>query len=84
MDVGNALTAAGVVVALCIGGLQVFVALQQKGIADRQAEISSRQTDTALRQGSAQAISSWLPFLKDADPNVRFNSVIALERLWSP
>ncbi|MGH3145820.1 MAG: HEAT repeat domain-containing protein, partial [Rubrobacter sp.] len=81
MDLGDALTAAGVVVALCIGGLQVFVALQQKGIADRQAEISSRQTEAALSQGGIQAVSSWLPFLKDTDPNVRFNSVIALERI---
>ncbi len=81
MDLGDALTAAGVVVALCIGVLQVFVALRQKDIAETQSEISARQTEAALSQGGIQAVSSWLPFLKDADPNVRFNSVIALERI---
>ena len=66
--------AAGVVVALFIGGMQVYIASQQKRISDQQAKVSSIQ-------GEMQVVSSWLPFLKDDDPNIRYMAVIALERL---
>ncbi len=62
------------IVALFIGGMQVYIAYQQKKIADRQAQV-------AKIQGEILAVSGWLPFLKDDDPNVRYMSVIALERV---
>jgi len=83
MDLGDAITAAGVLVALFIGATQVYVALKQKAIGDRQADIADRQAKTTAAQGGIQAVSSWLPLLKDSDPNVRFNAVVALERVGS-
>ncbi len=70
------ITAAGVLVALFIGGMQVYIASQQKRISDQQAKVTSIQ-------GEMQVVSSWLPFLKDDDPNIRYMTVIALERLGS-
>jgi len=65
---------AGVLVALFIGGMQVYIAREQKDVADRQAAI-------AAIQGEIQAVSSWLPFLKNDDTNVRYMTVKALERI---
>lgn len=70
------ITAAGVIVALFIGGMQVYIASQQKKISNQQAQVASVQ-------GEMQVVSSWLPFLNDDDPNVRYMTVIALERLGS-
>ncbi len=74
IDPNLIITAVGVLVALFIGGMQVYVAYQQKNIANRQAAITSLQ-------GEIQAVSSWLPFLKDTDSNIRLMSVTALERI---
>ena len=68
------ITAAGVIVALFIGGMQIYIAKQQK-------EIAAQQTKVSALQGEMQVVSSWLPFLKDADSNIRYMAVIALERL---
>ncbi|MEE9558500.1 MAG: S8 family serine peptidase [Candidatus Brocadiales bacterium] len=65
---------AGVFIALIIGAAQVYIAIEQKRLADQQARIASLQ-------GETQALSSWLPFLKDEDANVRLMAIIALERI---
>jgi subtilisin family serine protease len=75
------ITAAGVCVALFIGGMQVFVARQQKDIAKQQKDIAERQVSTSSLQGGIQAVSSWLPFLQDKDPTVRQMTVTQLERI---
>jgi subtilisin family serine protease len=54
--------------------MQIYIAKQQK-------EIAAQQTKVSALQGEMQVVSSWLPFLKDADSNVRYMAVIALERL---
>jgi subtilisin family serine protease len=74
VDASLVITAAGVIVALFIGGMQVYIAFQQKTIANQQAQV-------AQLQGETQAISGWLPFLKDQDPTVRYLAVNALERI---
>jgi subtilisin family serine protease len=68
------IAALGVLIALLIGSMQVYIARQQMGIAKRQQTIISLQ-------GEIQAISSWLPFLKDKDSNIRYITVTSLERV---
>lgn len=81
VDASLLITAAGVIVALFIGGMQVWIALQQQTTADKQAELSRLQGELQSRQGELQTVSSWLPFLIDDDRNVRLATVLALERI---
>lgn len=70
------ITASGVLIALFIGAMQVYIASQQNAIAKRQSQIASTQ-------GEIQVISSWIPFLKDENPEVRYTAISALERIDS-
>ncbi len=81
MDPNLVITAVGVAVALFIGGMQVWIALQQQKTADKQATLSRIQGDLQTRQGELQTVSSWLPFLADTDENVRLAAVLALDRI---
>ena len=83
LDYNLLITGAGVVVALFIGGMQVYIAHEQKKTADRQASIAEMQGRLLALQGDVQAVSSWLPFLTAGDPDVRYAAVIALERIHS-
>jgi len=71
VDLNLIITAAGVLVALFIGGMQVY-------IAGKQAELSRMQGELQTQQAQIQTVSSWLPFLTHDDPNVRLAAVIAL------
>jgi thermitase len=68
------ITAAGVVVALFIGGMQVW-------IASTQVELSRLQGELQSRQDRLQTVSSWLPFLISNEANVRLAAVHALARI---
>lgn len=81
IDTSLLITAAGVIVALFIGSMQVWIALQQHGTADTQAELSRLQGELQSRQSELQTVSSWLPFLTNDDRNVRLVTVLALERI---
>ncbi len=74
VDLNLIITAAGVLVALFIGGMQVY-------IAGRQSELSRLQGELQTQQAQIQTVSSWLPFLTHDDPNVRLAAVIALGQI---
>lgn len=81
MNANLIITTAGVIVALFIGGMQVWIALQQQKTAETQADLSRIQGQLQSRQSELQTVSSWLPFLTSESPNVRLAAVLALDRI---